>query len=87
MRIPGWSQMKKDVEDGCAREAEAQARQLAEEAGCALRASLFHVYAAKMLSHACLWVVVHRSIKLKEQFVAMVSHEARVQRAPSFFAF
>jgi hypothetical protein len=27
---------------------------------------------------------VHRSIKLKEQFVAMVSHEARAQRAPSF---
>jgi hypothetical protein len=51
-------------------------------------------YAAMMLNHACRWVVVHRSIKLKEQFVAMVSHEARVQqraplqqRAPSFFAF
>lgn len=39
-------QMKQDVEDGCAREAQAQALALAEKAGCVLLASMLRRSAA-----------------------------------------
>jgi hypothetical protein len=65
-------ELKRRVEDGCAREAEAQARVLAEAARRALRcAALRHSDCCAFASPA------HRSSRAKDAFVAMVSHEAR----------
>ena len=65
------SQMKQDVEDGCAREAQAQARLLAEEAGCVARE---HRVPLRVRLSCSLRRRTH-SAKQKESFVAMVSHE------------
>jgi signal transduction histidine kinase len=71
--------MKHEVEDGVVREAEAQARVLAEEARCervravgfaGLQNAASRIIRIVLCDHA-------RSSKTKDQFVAMVSHEAR----------
>ena len=84
--------MQKDLEDGCAREAQAQARLLADEAGCAppcvvasgcMRRGAWRIALSAPNHVLC---VQHRRMKQKEQFVAMVSHEARSreQHNPAF---
>ena len=46
-------QMKQDVEDGCAREAQAQAAQLAEKAGCVDGISMLRGCKAARCIRAC----------------------------------
>jgi hypothetical protein len=71
------AQLKRELEDGCAREAEAQARVLAEEARCVLVLLFSTKLPALRLPADALLLPLVRSSKQKDQFVAMVSHEAR----------